>query len=80
MDAVGLKIMFDQPPLRAKLLDLLTPSSLIFQWKNKLVVIWGKWIMYTFTLALECGQFIFEPQCIHVFKSGYWKITVREDF
>lgn len=24
--------------------------------------------MYTFALALEDGQFIFEPQCIHVLR------------
>lgn len=48
-------IIFDHLPLRPKLPDLLTPSSLIFQWKNKLVVIGGEWVMYTFALALKCG-------------------------
>jgi len=35
----GSQVVFDQPLLRAKLLDLLTPLVSFFQWKNKLVII-----------------------------------------
>lgn len=37
-------------------------------------------MMYTFASLPEYGQFLFGPQCIHVLESGYWKITVPEDF
>lgn len=42
LKAVDLILLLVSPYLsRAEVLDLLTPSSLIFQWKNKLVIIWG---------------------------------------
>lgn len=65
---------------RMKPSDLWTSSSLIFQWKNKWVLIWGgqggnNAYMYTHTGE---GWVIWEPQCIHVGESGYWKITALE--
>lgn len=41
------QIIFDQLTLEQNCFDLLALSSLIFQRKNKFVIIVGEWIMYT---------------------------------